>query len=175
LLKPKALLLMLNARGRHHPCDFAAADGEAMHLGRVTKAIVPVFLNEHVVTLNGVTGREYGRLYAWEEHEDAFDWMAKRKQFLPGEALDILEAQERLLRFLVRCCEQLLHDIPAAELLADRYPVQPELALKSGVDPSGFDSLAVMAEEAPYRPPGQLDLGRVRSLLLARAQAAEDE
>ena len=176
LLKPKSLLLMLNARGRHQPCDFAAADGEAMYLGRVTKAIVPAFLNCYVVMLNGMTTAEdYGKLLAWEEHEDAFDWMHARKQFLPGEALDILEAQERLLRFLVHCCEQILHDIPATELLGDKYPVQPEPVLKSGVEPSGFASLAVIAQEAPYRPPGRLDFGRIDSLLAARTSAAEDQ
>lgn len=38
----------------------------------------------------------------------------------------------------------------------------------------GFDSLAVMAAEAPYRVPQRLDLTRVRSLLEAKASAAED-
>ncbi|KAL2127232.1 hypothetical protein VTI74DRAFT_11063 [Chaetomium olivicolor] len=175
LLKPKSLLLMLKSRGRHQPCDFAAADGDAMYLGKITKAIVPIFLNCYVVTLNGMTGpEEYGKLVAWEDHEDAFDWMHTRKQFLPGEALDILEAQDRLMKFLVHCCEQLLQDIPAAELLGDKYPVQPEPILKSGVEPGGFDSLVIMAEEAPYRPPGCLDFGRIESLLAARTSASED-
>ncbi|KAK4234779.1 hypothetical protein C8A03DRAFT_46958 [Achaetomium macrosporum] len=177
LLKPKTLLLMLNSRGRHQPCDFAAADGEAIHLGMITKAIVPIFLNCHVVALNGMTSPEdYGKLIAWEDHEDAFDWFITRKQFMPGEALNISETQDRLMKFLVHCCEQLLHDIPPAELLDDKYPVQPEPTLKPGVEPdSGFDSLAIMAEEAPYRPPGRLDFGRIESLLAARTSAAEDQ
>ncbi|AEO69920.1 uncharacterized protein THITE_2081075 [Thermothielavioides terrestris NRRL 8126] len=175
LLRPKSLLLMLKSRGRHHPCEFAAADGDAMYLGRLTKALVPIFLNCYVVTLNGMTRpEEYGALVAWEDHPDAFEWMHTRRQFLPGEALDILEAQDRLMKFLVHCCEQLLHDIPAAELIGDKYPVQPEPPLKSGVEPDGLDSLAVMAEEAPYRPPGRLDFGRIESLLAARSSAAED-
>ncbi|KAK4096550.1 hypothetical protein N658DRAFT_511115 [Parathielavia hyrcaniae] len=143
----------------------------------VTKAIVPIILNCYVVMLNGMTGPDYDKLVAWEDHEDAFDWMHTRKQFLPGEALDILEAQDRLMKFLVHYCEKLLHDIPAADLLGDKYPVQPEPVLRSGVEPDGFDSLAVMAvmaEEAPYRPPGRLDFGRIESLLAARTSAAED-
>lgn len=176
LLKPKTLLLMLQSRGRHQPCDFAAADGDAMYLGRITKALVPIFLNCYVVTLNGMTTPQtYGQLIAWDDHPDAFEWMHTRKQFMPGEALDILEAQDRLIKFLVHCCEQLLHDIPAEELLGEKYPVQPEPVLKSGVEPDGFNSLAVMAEEAPYRPPGHLDLGRIESLLAARTSAAEDQ
>lgn len=169
MLKLKNLLLLLKSRGRHYPCEFAAADGEAMHLGIVTKAIVPIFLNSHVVTLNGMTNPEdYGKLLAWEEHEDAFDWMHTRKQFLPGEALEILGAQDRLMEFLLHCCEQLLHNIPAAELLGEKYPVQPEPVLTSGVEPGGFNSLAIIAEEAPYRPPAQLDFGRIDSPCLRR-------
>jgi hypothetical protein len=176
LLKPKSLLLMLKARGRHQPCEFAAADGDAMYLGRLTQAIVPIFLNCYVSTLNGMTSpEEYGKLIAWDDHPQAFEWMHTRRQFMPGEAVDILEAQERVMKFLVHCCEQLLYDIPAAELLGDKYPVQLEPILKSGVEPDGFDSLAVMAEEAPYRPPGRLDFGRVESLLAARTAAAEDQ
>lgn len=38
----------------------------------------------------------------------------------------------------------------------------------------GFESLGVMAAEAPYRVPAKLDLSRVESLLTARASAAED-
>jgi hypothetical protein len=130
-----------------------------MYLGKVTKTLVPIFLNGYVVCLNGMTGSEYGKLVAWEDHPHAFDWMTTRKQFLPGEALDILEVQDRLIRFLVDCCEQLLRDISPAELLSDKYPVQPEPSLKSGVEPDGLESLAVMAEEAPSGRPAVLILG----------------
>jgi hypothetical protein len=175
LLRTKSLLLLLDARGRHPPCDFAAADREAMRLGRVTKAIVPVCLLGYTVTLNGVSGPEYGRLVAWEELKDALHWALIRKQFLAGEASVILEAQDRLMQFLVRCCEQLLQDIPAAELLGDKYPVQTGPVPESGEEPDGFGSLAVMAEEAPYRPPARLDFGRIESLLSARTSTSEDQ
>ena len=106
-------------------------------MGRITKAIVPVFLNCYVVTLNGMTSPgDYGKLISWDDHPDAFDWMHTRKQFHPGEAVDILEAQERVMKFLIHCCEQLLHDIPPADLLREQYPIQPEPALKLGVEPS---------------------------------------
>ncbi|EFX05786.1 hypothetical protein CMQ_3855 [Grosmannia clavigera kw1407] len=176
LVKSKTLLLLLNSRGRNHPSVFAAADGEAMHLGKVTMALQPGFLNHHVFMLNGMTrDREYGRLVAWDDHEDAFDWMHTRKQFLPGEGLLIVEAQERLMAFLVRCCRQILHGIPADNLLQDDlYAVQPEPRLKESTDTSGLASLAIMAEEAPYRVPADLDLGRIEALLAARTAAAED-
>ncbi|RYO96355.1 hypothetical protein DL764_007491 [Monosporascus ibericus] len=175
LLKPKTLLLLLNARGRNSPPEFAGADFEVMHLGLVSKNLVPVFLNLHAMVLHGAcNAREYGKLWAWEEHPDAFDWMHTRKQFLPGEGLLVLEAQEKLMHFLVTCCQHILHEIPADNLTADTFPVQPEPLLRTGKEPNGFDSLVVMAAEAPYRLPARLDLGRIESVLGARLSAAED-
>lgn len=172
----KALPLLLNARGRHPPSAFAAADGNMMHVGRVCGAIVPIFLNEWTMILNGVTNaEEYGKLVSWDEHEDAFDWSATRKQFLPGEGLMILEAQERLLAFLVDCCKQLLHDISEADLTSDvKYPIVPQPQRKSEIEVNGFESLAVLAAEAPYRVPAEIDFERIESLLAARVSAAED-
>ncbi|KAI1324845.1 hypothetical protein F5Y16DRAFT_423508 [Xylariaceae sp. FL0255] len=171
----KTLPLLINSRGRNHPSVFAAFDGELMHLGKTTMAIVPVYLNEHVMILNGVTQEEsYGKLIAWDEHEDAFDWMHTRKQFLPGEGLFILEFQERLLRFLVDCCKTILHDIPFQQMTSNRFAIQPEPPVKESKDTTGFASLAILAKEAPYRVPSNLDLERIESLLSARTSKAED-
>lgn len=173
--RPKTMLLLINARGRHPPCDFAAADGDLMHLGTVTKVLIPIFLNQHVMVLNGATEpNEYGKLVAWDDHPDAFDWMTSRKQFLPGEGLMILEAQQRVLGFLVNCCQQILHEISEENLTSDTFLIQPEPQLKTEAETNGFESLAVMAAEAPYRVPAQLNLTRIESLLAARTTAAED-
>ncbi|KAK1979297.1 hypothetical protein LZ30DRAFT_597261 [Colletotrichum cereale] len=175
LLKPKNLLLLLNARGRHHPCEFAAADNGAMHLGLITKKIVPVFLNGHVMVLNGAyDAGSYGKLLAWEDHPDCFDWMHTGRQFLPGEGLLVLEAQEKTLSFLVKCCEGILHDIPPATLTTDAFPVVEEPHLGGDTAKDGFASLTEMAEEAPYRLPARLDVDRIESLLQAKLSAAED-
>ncbi|KAH6959595.1 hypothetical protein BKA56DRAFT_600607 [Ilyonectria sp. MPI-CAGE-AT-0026] len=175
LSQTKLMPMLLNARGRHTPPDFAAADNAWMHLGLVTKAIVPIFLNEHTMVLHGATtADEYGKLVAWDSHPDAFDWMHTRKQFLPGEGLLVLKIQARLMSFLVDCCHQLLHDIPTSSLISDAYAVQPEPQLKTDTDASGFASLATMAAEAPYRLPARLDFGRLESLLEAKKSAAED-
>ncbi|KAI1275802.1 hypothetical protein F5Y07DRAFT_166175 [Xylaria sp. FL0933] len=172
---PGTLPLLLNSRGRHHPHVFAASDGEGMHLGKVTMAFVPIFLNEHVMTLNGMTRRDdYGRLIAWADHEDAFDWMHTRRQFLPGEGLLILEFQERLLEFLIDCCKGILHDIPLDQMTSDKFAIQAEPPLKESLDATGFSTLSILAKEAPYRPPTRLDLQKIESLLSARTIRAED-
>ncbi|KAJ8119200.1 hypothetical protein ONZ43_g3808 [Nemania bipapillata] len=172
---PKTLTLLLNSRGRNPPHTFAASDGEGMHLGKVTMAIVPIFLNEYVMTLNGMTRQEdYGRLISWDDHEDAFDWMHTRKQFLPGEGLLILEFQDRLLEFLIDCCKIILHDIPVDQMTSSKFAIQPEPPLKESLDATGFSTLSIMAKEAPYRPPPKLDLPKIESLLSARTVRAED-
>ncbi|KAK0667106.1 hypothetical protein QBC41DRAFT_304643 [Cercophora samala] len=176
LSKPKNMLLFLNARARHHPSDFAAADKAATNLGLVTRAITPLFLNEHTMIMNGVTNPEdYGKLVTWDDHPDAFEWMASRKQCLPGEGLLILEVQERVLKFLLDFCKAVLQDISRAKMTSDEsYPVRPEPYMKTELETNGFESLAVMAAEAPYRPPARIDFARIELLLEAKVSAAKD-
>ena len=178
LARRRTLLLLLNARARNHPSRFAAADGEAMHIGLVTQGLVPVFLNEYVVILNGFVDRkedhEYGKLVHWDDHPDAFSWMLTQRQFQPGSALLILEAQARLMEFLVQCCTQILHDIPIAMLTSDSYPIQLEPRSKSENNVNGHASLSVMAQEMPYSVPSSLDMSRPASLLEAAAVSAQD-
>ncbi|KAM0246503.1 hypothetical protein ACHAQJ_010185 [Trichoderma viride] len=169
------LLLLLNARGRNIPSHFAAADSEAMRLGIICEAIERPFLNEHTMMLHRVTAAEdYGELIAWDDHPDAFDWMYTQKQFSPGDGLVILEAQDKLMKFLVDCCQVILHDIDKDQLISSTYPTQPEPPQRTERELCGFESLALMAAEAPYRVPAQIDFRRIESLLAAKTRAAED-
>lgn len=140
LMKTKALPLLLNARGRNYPSHFADADIEAMRLGLVTKAIVPISLNGYVMILNDVSEntRDYGKLMACEERPDTFESMFEQNGFKPEVGILILEVQERLLAFLVQCCLQILHDIPESTLSSDSFPVLPEPQLKSESEIHGF-------------------------------------
>ncbi|KAI0968498.1 hypothetical protein F4678DRAFT_482080 [Xylaria arbuscula] len=175
LVMPKTLLLLLNARGRNPPAAFAGDDFASMYLGFASMSLIPVHLDEHVMLLHGArNAEEYGTLILWEDHPDAFDWMHTQRQFSPGEGLLVLEAQERLLAFLVNCCKQILSDIPPEDLTASKFMTQPEPRLKTEQQSSGFDSLVVMVTEAPYRPPSQLDLTRIVRVLGCRLGAAED-
>ncbi|KAJ0413255.1 hypothetical protein BJY00DRAFT_64597 [Aspergillus carlsbadensis] len=174
LSDPRRLLLLLNARGRHPPSYFAAADSDAMHLGIATRTIVPCSVDNYTMIMNGMTenSREYGKLVSWDDEPDA-DWMHARKQPQPGDGLFVLKAQQRLLKFLVDCCTEILHEIPSPQLIV-AFPVEPEPHLKQTREINGFDSLAVMVAEAPYQVPAKLDFGLVKSSLDALASAAED-
>ena len=66
-----------------------------------------------------------------------------------------------------------MHDIPFEDLPSDKYAVQPSILLPpETID--DFASLAVMAKEAPYRPPANMDLARLASLIAAKSSAIED-
>lgn len=173
LCRPKLMLLLLNSRGRNLPGEFAAGDIDSMHLGKQLETLRPVMLREYIMVMDGGLGEEkYGRLVSVDP--DA-DWLnGDQKQISPGEGLLILEAQERLLAFLVDCCRQILHDIAETEIFSDSFPIVSEPSLKMETEVNGFDSLAIMAAEVPYRVPAKLDFDRLISLLSARASAAED-
>ncbi|MBE3111410.1 MAG: hypothetical protein IMZ46_13055, partial [Acidobacteria bacterium] len=174
LAKPRPLLHLLNSRARNPPPNFARADLEAMNLGIVSLANYPIILSSYTMMLNGVTdASKYGKLIKWTYADGNVDLILSNKQFLPGDGLFVLEAQERLLAFLVHCCHLILHDIPEDALVSDTYPRQLEPQLNPETE-EGFDSLAIMAANAPYRVPAKLDLARIESLLAARVAAAED-
>ncbi|KAF1951014.1 hypothetical protein CC80DRAFT_528569 [Byssothecium circinans] len=157
LSKPKTLLLLMQSRARNRPDVFAMADSNVAHLGKVTKAIVPAFLNEYTMMFtNRSTPETYGELVSWDDNEDAFFLM-----------------QEKIMHFLVDCCKQIMHDIPVSDLASDKFPTQPAVTLaKDTVD--GFDSLAIMASETPYRPPASMDLERLESVIQAKKSSVED-
>lgn len=176
LAGPRALLLLLNARARNPPQVFAGADYQAMRLGRISQNIMPVFLTGHTMIMHGTNDpQKYGQLISWDDHKDALEWYNTQKQFQPGEGILILEAQERLMKFLLDCCRITLRDILSGGVPADAYPVQPEPYLKTSLEANGYDSLLTMKEESPYRVPSKMDLGRIEAILRARVGAAEDK
>lgn len=174
LLKPRSLPLLLNSRGHHPPAAFATADRETYRLGIISKAIEVGFLNEHVMMFTDRhTPITYGELIAWEDNPDAFDWLISQRGFQPGDGLLVLEVQARLYKFCVDCCKNILHDKSMDELETTIVSAGSEPALVSGNE-SGLASLAAAAAEAPYRLPMNLNLDRLKSMLAAKLEDAED-
>jgi hypothetical protein len=174
LSRPKTILLFLQARVRNTPDVFAFADADAAHLGIVTKAIVPPFLQGHTLMLrNRKSPSTYGEVVSWDDDDMAFEMMCSGKAFHPGHGLLVLEIQQRVFRFLVDCCKLILHDIASDDLTSDRFPIQEPVQLTAETA-DGFASLAVMAAEAPYRLPANMDLLRLESLSAAKKGAADD-
>lgn len=174
LTKSKTLLFFLQSGARSSPDAFAMADQDAAYLGHISKAIVPDFLNQHVMMFTDrKSPKTYGELIAWDDHENAFDWLTSGRGMHPGQGLIILEMQQRVMRFLLDCCREILHDMPAEFLTDDKYSPQEPVVLQTE-KLNRFDSLAVMAAEAPYRVPASLDIERLESLIAAKQSAAAD-
>jgi hypothetical protein len=173
LSRPRTLQLLLNSRGRHPPSAFAATDLDAAPLAWLAtldrNTLLPDFPTGYSITLNSVTEsdmHQYGKIVARPP--------PTTKQFEPRHGFLILGIQERLYTFLVDCCKEILHDIPVDSWISDAFPIQPAPSIKADTDATGFPSLSVLAAEAPYRAPTELDMGAIVSLLAPRTAAAED-
>ncbi|QSZ29250.1 hypothetical protein DSL72_003762 [Monilinia vaccinii-corymbosi] len=171
LVRGKTFLLLINSRGRHPPRVFAHSDFYSTHLGNISGAIMPAFLNVYSMLLEGEKVETYGRLVSWGEDEGAMMNTMAGLAHLPGPGLWILEIQQRLLHFLVQCCEALLHDIDAGSLISEAS-IKPEPPLLK--ENSEWSTIASVAAEAPYRLPSQLNFNRLKDIVQARRMSAED-
>ncbi|KAM0283772.1 hypothetical protein ACHAQH_002362 [Verticillium albo-atrum] len=177
LSKTEPLLIMLNARARHGPDEFAHSDVAAYRTGLVTQSIDRPFLNLHVMMFRGrKTPETYGQLYHYDDHEDASEWAFEAKGLTPGDGLNCLKIQAKLYDFLHQFCLKLLHDIPESDLIGPSYPVTEEPAPVSANNAeAGTTSLAITSLESAYRLPARIDLDRLESVVTAQVTELEDE
>ena len=174
LAKVAPLLLMLESRSRNPPHMFAFADWDSLHVGLTSKAIRPPVLEEHTMMLTGRTTPEtYGELVSWHADKNAIEYLHCGKGFKPGDGLIILHVQDVTMRFLLHVCVQILHDIPASELIDAKWPIQPQVAVPR-TNHHDISYQVEIAEEAPYLVPDNMNLQRLESLLEAKKSAAED-
>jgi hypothetical protein len=191
LLKAKNLLLFFQSRGHNLPEVFAHHDLMAAFLGRRSTAIQPLYIDGYTIFFAGVLVPEaYGMLASWQEvpfgftDDDAFELMWSGIGWQPGDGLVILEIQETVLRFLVKCAELILHDllplkvapIPVRLFSPKRpMPETPSLPLITPIpSDSSWASVAAATAEAPFRVPLQFDFQHLQRLVDARRAEAED-
>ncbi|KAI1530130.1 hypothetical protein PtrSN001C_008779 [Pyrenophora tritici-repentis] len=169
LIQRKTMLLLLHFRGRHHPREFIHSDLEQAAFGKVSGMTMPAFLNEYTMYFHrGETADRYGELISWDDEENAFDDMTNEVGMHPGDGLQALEIQQRILAFLVTWSKLLLQDLPSL-IDSDVFP-------NPGPPPSTGDttSLQTIALEAPYRIPAHLDFARLKAIASAERNARED-
>ncbi|MCJ1332535.1 hypothetical protein MMC10_009228 [Thelotrema lepadinum] len=176
LTNPRLFPLFLNSRGRNEPDAFVEADYVACRFGIPCKAIKLAKLDNHVMRFAGrQTPETYGEICSklCEGSPEVCEWEQAEDNIVTGAGLIILEVQERIYPFLVRCCRLILHDIPDNVLADSTVAIQPEpeLALQSE---NTLPPLATIASEAPYRLQSELDLRRLQSVVEAKLSAAED-
>ncbi|KAG0050122.1 hypothetical protein BGZ83_005081 [Gryganskiella cystojenkinii] len=180
LLKPKILLILLNARARHLPSAFAQADRNSYK--KVKREGIKYPGEDQVGTycmLFHGPGRDtpdtYGQIYPIPDPtkmKKSHPLYGKRTE-RPDDGLLVLEVQDRLYIFLLECCEMILHDMSRQVLYMVPAPIKPEPPALSLVDGS-VNSLTALATMAPYRLPADLDLRRIQDLVAAKRSEMED-
>lgn len=131
---------------------------------------MPAFLNEYTMYIKS---DDFGRIVTWDEDEDAFELMMASLAFAPGEGLMALELADRTLQFLVKSCQEILHDKPPKTLTGENTPIFPEPPpLMAGSEES--PTMVSINVEAPYRMPADLDFRRLQAVFSASRSAAED-
>ena len=175
LVKSKNLLLFFNSRGRNLPEVFVHFDILNLHTPVECGAVTVPQIDGYSMQLDGETSPEtYGRLVP---HGNMTLFAAKKMMSagirrVPGDGLLVLEVQEKLLRFLVRCAEAIVHDLlPLTITMPSSQPSVPLSAIPTDVQ---WPSVAAAAAEAPYRVPVGFDFARLQVLINAKRFEAED-
>jgi hypothetical protein len=168
LTKPKSLLILLNARARHPPKDFAYSDFELAPLAQIR----PFLLEPTNYTLDFIGS--YGNIVCWENDKVAQDSIDKGLTIHPVLAYNILKQQSKLLEFLHECCIEILHDaVSTSTIMTGSVNLAYEAPSLSDNNDQ-YSSLDVAMREAPYRVPARLDLILLYALVSACKGAAED-
>ncbi|KAL8825950.1 MAG: hypothetical protein Q9170_007594 [Blastenia crenularia] len=173
------LLLMLDSRSREFPSTFTTADRDSIRVAIRSKMLAPEYMRGYTMYLNGEQTREsYGRLVSWKHSREAIDKIQHGIAPDPGMGIMILEIQRDLLRFLVRCTAQILHDksttIPDTTHSSASSESLPLERKASCIRSTGNRSLTAYALEAPFRVPDAYDFTHLKSLVGAKCREVCD-
>jgi hypothetical protein len=175
LLKPKSLLIFLNARGRNAPMSFARSEHKFNPLAECSPCRPEPEVDKYLLYLSSDPDPlQYGSTITLDKDREKYKHNEDGWYLCMRPALHILYTQERILRFLVACCRHILHDMSAEQWMSADVldePSKSELELRDDVGHTTFaDSLAI----APYRQRGSLDLPRLRGYIESLAMDAKD-
>ncbi|RAL67590.1 hypothetical protein DID88_008343 [Monilinia fructigena] len=172
------LPLFMNSRGRHAPHLFAHTDNYAMRFGVNMYEILELKALDGSepwkcgVLFNNLESGEYLQ-FVESERAHLSEVLTSGLQYTPARTSLILSAQTVIYDFLVRCCLEILHDIPTLLEADHDFHIVPEPEPIIATSSQRLDALFA-ATEAPYRPPGRMDFQRIEELLEAACTAAQD-
>lgn len=190
LVTPRRLLLLLQSRARLPPSTFAITDYENMQLGIRTLKLQGTAMTGHVFVF---VGREFPAFPAdkyyelvhrnnypgtFDTPEGEVDSLFMSVQRMGG--LLVLEAQDRLLSFLMGCVREILHDVPQELMSRTLCGLLPEERTFLAAASSSFDdaeenlSWSSLAADSHYRPPCEMDFAKLESLFAASRDDALD-
>ncbi|OTB05125.1 hypothetical protein M426DRAFT_10968 [Hypoxylon sp. CI-4A] len=162
------LLLFLDSRARYHPEEFFHGDHLATMLGLGNFATpTNLFATSDLLFM--------GWFLSNYEMKSQLESMALDDTFGLGKRVLVLDIQEQILKFLLKCCH-LIHDIPKVQ---DALAGSAQLEVPREITPlvpTNYDpiSLQTLRTEAPYRSPLMIDLRHLHKLISAYHSDAEE-
>ncbi|KAG9674466.1 hypothetical protein KCU99_g7054, partial [Aureobasidium melanogenum] len=174
LLRPGILPTFINSRGSHHPYVFCHADLSACALGISAGKIRMNDVKGSIMLVpDNDTPQDYIKVVLESDTVNSAYRSLTGSWFSIGEALLILEIQQRIWRFLLACVKIIVHDLV---IESDHDSTSgPELHSSPLLSTeSAFVTLASSTLEAPYRIPAQLELSRLKSLVSAKRSTVAD-
>ncbi|KAJ4357015.1 hypothetical protein N0V95_002888 [Ascochyta clinopodiicola] len=174
LLQPKALLIFLHSRGRHHPDNFAYFDLEMAPLYRMRKELLDLRKDCSTMAFLGRKSRsDYGQLVEWASAEEQSESLRSGRTVHVDHGIQILIIQKGILEFLSQCVSLIIQDIIIQKNSSNIVAVQSELSDLSD-NTECYSQLSIVAREAPYRLPTKLDLTRLEVMTCAQKRQAID-
>ena len=177
LCDTEPIILLLNARGRSPPSRFAFSDLQpAMCNMKAGNLPPPLFLDDWSMDFAEDDPLQYGRLVSWWERADAYERLVKGYDVSPGEGLWILQIQKQLYTFLVRVCEEILHDIPLDPMALINTPTKPEPPIPTTDQRHNTSTNLRMTSryEEIYHVPAKFDYRRLQTMIAIKCSEAED-
>ncbi len=174
-VKPKSLLIFLNARGRNYPIGFAHSETDFSPLGDLSGCGEEPELSKYKLQFSILPDpAHYGIVVPFDPTLPNFEPGRKSMNLCLRPSLLTLHVQQRVLQFLVACSRLILHDMTEDFLLQGPVQDEPpssELELRSDIGHITFsDALRI----APYRYRGELDFSRLHEYLSALYTNAKD-
>lgn len=162
LVQKKALPLLINSRGRGGPDSFYQFNVRETNIGRFIDAVlIPDLQGFRIDVTNEMN---YGEIIPSTSTFHAYYLTA-------GETLMAMKIHERVMKFLIRCCQLILNQDNLQVLTGPNIPIPPQ------VEPArkaGWFDVANTIWEAPFVIPTPFNSGMIVDYLTVRASAAED-
>lgn len=177
------LLGLIHHRTLNPPQSFVAFDSCQLECGIYFQAIQRPFVNGCALKLYGDRS-EYGELVEFDDvdkdGDSGWDKMDREDALAPADALTLLEAQEKLLSFLVSVIELLLQDLNTSpDYLRDASPAAaPLLCEGPNQNPNTtgtyWTSLSKTHFLQPYISPPTFEISRLSEIASGRNEQLQD-
>ncbi|KAF2688023.1 hypothetical protein K458DRAFT_415097 [Lentithecium fluviatile CBS 122367] len=113
LLRPKALLVFLNSRGRNAPFEFAYSDLDLSPMFKWRKEHTPKAQRGSLWPSLVSSPLEYGRVVEWNDESAAAESIKQGHTVHAEHGVQILQPQNNIQEFRVGCVREVLHDAPS--------------------------------------------------------------